>query len=355
MFIFPVSHWSSAAASAGILQSAPQQGEITIPAGSTSNTLTISSVTTANTVLLFDGWQTDNTGSQGRELFPIIALTNSTTITATRNTSNVSFGVTVRFTVVEFKSSAITSIQSGTISNGSGGTTATATITSVNTARAVTFIYGFTTTGASTTYTSMMNRLDLTNSTTVTSTKNASGSALTVGYAVVEFAAGIINSIQQRAVTLTTANTSDTDTITSVTMANTMLVYTGTSSSSNSADNSLYTLQLASATQVTLTRGSISTNTRTIGYTVVEFVSGILNSVQRGTTPMNSVNSADTTITSVNTAKSACNFCGFVAISGGTDTRWSTVKLLDATHVRCQRNTAGAVTMTPAWEIVEFV
>jgi len=75
--------YSLTAASYVVRASSNQRGSITMAAGVTSNTATISSVTTTRATLHFIGTQ-DNTNGEGlvRE-----DMTNATTVTATRNLS----------------------------------------------------------------------------------------------------------------------------------------------------------------------------------------------------------------------------------------------------------------------------
>ena len=176
-----------------------QPVSITIATGATSNTATITSVVTTNTVLIFGGFSTSWVGAPDN-YFPNrfkarLELTNATTVTAYRNTSDGSFTVTVTGTAIEFYPGNITSVQRGTITmNGGEGASKTATITSVNTAKAVVVFLGQTT--PSNNAGNPANnisadlhcaRLDLTNATTVTATTNATNGDVTVGYQVVEW------------------------------------------------------------------------------------------------------------------------------------------------------------------------
>ena len=80
-----------------------QYGTVTIASGATSGTATITSVDTSKSVLGFLGFTTavDSSGVQNR-VFPRITLTNATTVTATRDTSDPGKSVTVSFVVTEF-------------------------------------------------------------------------------------------------------------------------------------------------------------------------------------------------------------------------------------------------------------
>lgn len=333
-----------------------QQVAITIGTGATSNTATISAVDTSKSVIIWNGFNTDHTGSSAAEVFTRIALTNATTVTASRNTSSGSFSVIVRATVVEFTSSMVNSVQAGTIAFNTSQTSNTATITSVNTSYATVLWLGAITDYTSNSANTVLSSVQLTNATTVTANRNtAGGTNMTVGYMVVEFQAAVIQSIQPRAVTLATNATSSTDTISSVSTGNTLLLHNGSTAVSANWANAFYYTSLAGSTSVTLARTGTSSTSRTIYYTVLEFVSGVLNSLQRSTTAISGT-SADTTITGVNTAKTLCNWCGQHTLNTASQYQniFATAKLLDATTVRGEKNST-STSSTASWEAVEFV
>lgn len=335
-----------------------QTFEITIAASSTSNIATITSVNTGNAVIFFAGFTSAETSVTYQDFLSRAELTNATTVTVYRNTSTTN-SITVRGTVVEFTSAAIASVQAGTITIPSGTASATATISSVNTSNSVVFYLGFTASGAGISSLNYFTSLTLTNATTVTASRNAapSGITTTVGYCVVNFASGITNSIQQRSVTLSSSTTSDTDTISSINTGNAILIYGGGTTSATAVATFLYNLQLTNSTTVTLSRGGTNAGSRTVNYTVLEFAGGVLNSLQRGTLAMTNATSADATITSVNTAKTVCNWTGLSSnlSSNAPNECFSTVKLLSATDVRAEVNTAASgITATPGYEVVEF-
>jgi hypothetical protein len=85
-----------------------QRGTITIAASATTGTATISSVNTGKSVLHLLGWtQTyEQSATSGTHryprMFPRIALTDATTVTATRNSSDSAETVTVSYEVIEY-------------------------------------------------------------------------------------------------------------------------------------------------------------------------------------------------------------------------------------------------------------
>lgn len=86
----------------GVLKTNAQRGAIDLTSA-TSNTATITSVTTSKTILNYTGFRTtnNNTLQNCNIIFPKITLTNGTTVTATRNTSD-SFGNNTGYEIIEF-------------------------------------------------------------------------------------------------------------------------------------------------------------------------------------------------------------------------------------------------------------
>jgi hypothetical protein len=356
MFSFPVTLFSDAGTppppSSYIVSI--QQVAITIATNGTSGTATISSVNTANTVILWGGFTTTVSATGMREFLPAITLTNATTVTASRIFASVSGSITVYATVVEFAASAIQSIQSGSIAITGSNTTATATISSVTTANAAVFFEGFTTTSSGTSAGVIVGTLELTNSTTVTVTRASTGLTATHNYTVVEFKPGVLSSIQKRSITMNTSATSNTDTISSVNTGNTLLLYNGIFTTLNTWADFLYSLQMTNSTTVTLTRNGTSTTSRTLKYTVLEFASGVINSLQQNTSSFSGSSPVDTTITSVNTGKSAALFLGSHTAATVANDRFSSVNLLNSTTLRNLKSTA-TTAATNSWQVIEFV
>ena len=155
-----------------------------------------------------------------------------------------------------------------------------------------------------------LNELSLTNngSNTIV-TAVAGGGVCTVGYQVVQFASGIVNSLQQISASTSAATATNTTSITSVVAANTLLAWGGTGGQSTLAYNNLMQYaQLGSgtnATSVTSTSQAAHLGNKTTNYTAVEFVPGIISavsgnlSIPSGTSATAST-SADPTVSFVN-------------------------------------------------------
>ena len=345
--IFPVSFFKTG----GLLNSDTQYVEVTIAAGATSGTATITAVGSL-AFIVYNGETTPILN--GNTSWCRVELTNSTTVTALRNTLDASDTVTARVCVVDPKSGLVSSVQQGTIALTATNATNTATISSVDTARSIVIWLGFLTSNTTAANTSSYTAVDLTDATTVTATRNATSNAVTVGYVVVQFASGIITSVQKRSVTMTTNATTTADTISAVTTANTVLFYNGVHSSVGAFVSSMYRLELTSTTNVNLTRTGASTTTKTVKYTVCEFASGVLNSLQRNTTSISGATSADTAVSAVTVGKTLLMVANYSTTGSTVDESWPSGKLNSTTQVRGQKNTA-VQTSVIAWTLAEFV
>lgn len=164
-----------------------QQFVTTSTAASTTDTATITSVTTGNSFLVFGNFTSSAGGNGGPAKFAFWrTLTNGTTVTMTRNNSTTetrtNYGA-----VVEFKTGVLNNIQRGSIVLSSVASN-TATITSVATANSFCSYLGFQSAAAGSAPDTLWHKIALTNATTTTVTRNTAGStSSTVGYEVVEF------------------------------------------------------------------------------------------------------------------------------------------------------------------------
>lgn len=154
-----------------------QRGMIDL-GGATSATATVTAVSLLNSRLRFlsvdNNW---NSGPQLQYEMPRLELTNETTITATRFAVG-GLVARVNWELTEYAPGVLKAVQRGTISIGSGAATATATITGVDTAKTEMDFLGFST--DATTDESGWARVELTNGTTVTSTRRGTGAFTTI-------------------------------------------------------------------------------------------------------------------------------------------------------------------------------
>ncbi len=327
---------------------------VTIGSGQFSNTATITEVS-AKAVLIPAGRRTTST-TDNRGAFANIILTDATTVTASRGNSTAA--ATVSCYVFDAGDDLVDTVQYGSITL--SGTSATATISSVDTTRTFPLFLGewvSTNFGAADDY---LSAVDLTNSTTVTASRGDSGGSNFVKFVVCELLANVLESnVQHRAPSITGTNTSDTDTISSVDVDNTILAWGGclTSTTGATMANGATRAELTAATTVTLTRGGSGSVTRVPKYTVVEFIPGVLNSIARDTQNITSGTTNDDTITAVDLDFAAVMQTGFINISGTVNDNsemLNTSLLTSITNVRAERDTSTTDDAGSAYEVWEF-
>lgn len=160
-----------------------QRGTITIANGASTNTAALSpAVDVSTSRIRFLGCSTnDGTSSMGR-----IALTNGTTVTATRAGANNS--TLVSYEVTEYWPGVLKQVQRGTIALPAATASATATITtSTALASEVDYLGSTVADAGAPTNQENNNRLTLTNATTVTAARSSSSFDAVVGFQVTEF------------------------------------------------------------------------------------------------------------------------------------------------------------------------
>lgn len=343
------------------LNTAPQVVEITIPTGATSATATISAVSSL-AAILWCGFTTDNTGATGNSIFPRIELTNSTTVTAYRNTSSATLTVTVRGVVLDPAGSLsatpfVSSVQHGTIDLSGVQTSNTATITTVDLTRSTVIYQGYTMGGGGGNVNSSTCYLDLQDASTVRARRASSGLVtMRVGFSVWEFDASVIQSVQEILITLANANQEDITTVSSVDPANTMLFFGGNNSAGGAIWSScMHRAQLTAPTQVTTGRIGTGAGTRNIALTLVELVPGIIQKIQTGGTNISTSTPVDQSIATINEQNTAAYLSGqYCALNTlGADNVFCTVKLQDDDTLRIQKT--GTVNLSNAgWEVAQF-
>ncbi len=329
-----------------------QQVSITIAGGSTTGTATISAVG-SQAFIVRQGQTETNSAIAYTTGVARVTLTNSTTVTATRNSSDATKTITVNCAVVDATTNLVTSVQFGTVAV--AGTSGTATITSVDTTKAAVFFLGMSTT-LSTNLNRVMGNVVLTNATTVTGNLGSTGTTTTLGFCVVVFAAGALQSaVQPFNATSTSSSTAETITVSSVTANNTMVAYGGTAIASSTYASMLQWGTLTNGTTYTLTRNSSSGSSHAPSITVIEFVAGVLKSnAQRGSILMDSVASNTATITAVGTTNTLVNYTGISTSATAPDEMWADITQTNGTTLTAAKNTAGSTKSTVGYEVLEF-
>jgi hypothetical protein len=334
-----------------------QQFSITIASGSLTGTATISAVG-SGAFILFGGINPSN-GSNPSLAFAYVTLTNSTTITATRNTSTSGTVVVTGSIVDGDTTNLIKSVQYGTVSIGAASTSGTAAINAVTNGNTAIHLLGWK--SASTILSPQAEYPVLTLSgTTVTATRqsSASGAALTVGFVAIEFQGTALNqNVQNVAATSSASVTSYTAAITSVVVNNSICIYGGMAAAGATPANTKQYGTLTSSTVLTANINTAVAIAKKYNCTVVEFISGVLNSaVQRNTTTLTGATSNTSTITGVTRGDSAISWLGnsTTVATSALDQAEGDAVLTSGTVVTLAKVTATG-NITGSWEVAEFV
>ena len=332
--------------------------------GVNSNTATISAVNASRSFLVYAGSLTSATNSahraQGRAV-----ITSSTVVTAYRNDSSQNNSWCGY--VVEMDSGTIDAVEFGTVSLGTGDSSQTATLSgSFTTTQSAVFFLGQESTSTSTTnrMTAVRSRIKLTNATTVTAYKTQTGTdtGLVVGFVAVKFNSSKIASVQHVECNETGTNTSWNATISSVSTANCLVAYGG-STNTGSNNNGNYTVAgaLTGATTVTGYTNTTASQTKYFNCVVIEFNSGVINSNQN-VVEAGLAGSASTSVTeTISTVSAPKSIVGYMGVTYNTaSATWAhlSVKttLTASTTVTTERTGTSSVTDLTAYaRVTEFV
>ena len=163
-------------------------------------------------------------------------------------------------------------------------------------------------------------------------------------------ASSLVKSVQRGSIALGAA-ASATATVTAVDLANSVVTYGGASCSGSVSTAAITNTRVAltNATTVTGTRQTADAVTTSVTYEVVEWMPGVVKSVQSGTV----IHGTPATITSVNTAKTVV-FFGGNSVANATQANLNvTVTLTNATTVTAV-NDGGNTHATASFMVVEF-
>lgn len=246
----------------------------------------------------------------------------------------------------------VKSVQYVDITLGSGVTSNTATITSVDATRSFVVLDGTTTTITAQNGATTQARIELTNATTVTAVRNTGTSSVTVRGMIVECFSAFVNSVQNGTISIS-ASTSGTATVTAVTTANAVAIYLGeTTTSTSTIANWATRLTLTNSTTITATVNTSSTCT--VGYSLIDFVSGTVNSVQQvSTTSTSAATTMTTTISSVTTGNCLL-FYGGQTNANANYANLHSADLTNATTVTWTRNGTSTNSRTSNVTVVDF-
>ncbi len=165
-------------------------------------------------------------------------------------------------------------------------------------------------------------------------------------------ASSLVKSIQRGTISISSA-TSNTATITAVDLDASVLFYGGVTDAAGTESSIGYArVELTNATTVTGVRASTDVAATVVNYEVIEYLPGVLKSVQRGTITTGS-SPTDATITEVNANKSFVSCLGAVITDATTSTALHTrIKLQNGTTVRAETDTAD--NQVTGYQVTEF-
>jgi hypothetical protein len=331
-----------------------QHFAITIASGNTAGTATINAVG-SGAFILYGGCAPSTANNPSRSQARL-TKTNSTTITATRN-SGTSSTLVIKGCIIDGDTTnLIESVQYNTVTL-TGVSSNTASISSVTNANTALHFLGQSSSNSTWDGSACNVRLSL-SGTTVTADRTLGLDNIIVSFVAIEFKGSTLNQSVQNISTSSGTPASWTTTINSVDTNNAITLYAGLSidNTSTSPAACLVRGYITSSTVFTCDNNSADIRIRTYNATVVEFVSGVLNSnVQRGTTTLTGVTSNTTSITSIDETVTGISYLGqssssTTAVLNRAETN---VELGAMDEVLVTKNTATANTTT-SWEVFEF-
>lgn len=249
----------------------------------------------------------------------------------------------------------IVSAQQVTITIGSLASSATATISAVDTSKSFLVFGGYTTTSSVRNVSACQPRIELTNGTTVTAYRDStiSTTSTTVKCTVLEFNSRFIKSVQRGTISIAGTN-SATATISAVDPANSVSIYLGSTCTNTTTSNSFFISYnvLTDATTVTATTAAVSNST--VGFCVVEFQPNIIKSVQQNV--FTSTSSATVETSSINTVSlnDSVMFFGGYSTLASAFVNIGYCRLAAPNSISFEREGTATFTRTYSNTVVEF-
>lgn len=294
-----------------------------------------------------------------------VEFSSDSQVIATRNSLPFACVVSASAWVVEFNSSKITTIQTGSLTIGASSASIVATLpTSIDKTKAIILNNGSRGLGnnapADHAYCSQI--VSLVDSTTIRGNRGlASANTSICNYTIIEFATGVLNSApQQVTVTGSASGTDQTVTISAVDASQSIcfprgLMFLDSLVQSNA--DCVY-LTLTDSTTVTGVHNTAGA-TGAISETITEFVSGSIKSIQRGTItlPNTSTTSVNATVNAVDTSKSILLLHGSSGTSAGSLSTIDEVpngKIIDSTTIQAYRGLGVDRQCIVSYELIEF-
>lgn len=171
--------------------------------------------------------------------------------------------------------------------------------------------------------------------------------------------AGLIQNLQPFAITIASAGTSNTGTVTSVDTTRSTIVYGGVQSgdtSSSDGTNDFCTFVLTNATTITITRTGTGAFTLIGKGTLIQWKSGVVKSISQGTIVIGSGSTSNTaSFTAVTSGNAIVLFGGLTTSTNGTTGQLlARTALASTTTASATRNTSTTNTVTVGYCMFEF-
>ncbi len=251
-------------------------GTITMGLGDTTLASSSFNLTKANCAVVYLGASCAITSDLYNRAHTTLSITGSdTAVTVTAVRGFASSVIVVSFAIIEFESSAITSIQENKIDMIATETTQTASLTAVTAANTMSLWSGWQTSNTGSTYDSSVSRVQFDSTTQVsvdrgTSTGTASGVITTV-----EFATSVFTSVERLQTTMGAGETTTDVTLgTTLTDTSTAFInYLGFSiaATADVAPNIHFaTVEILNTTTIRIIRNTASANSLTVSYEVIQ-------------------------------------------------------------------------------------
>lgn len=246
----------------------------------TSGTSTASSsfnATKANCAVVFLGVSTPDTADSYDRSHPTLSITGvDTAVTVTATKTDGATNIIVSFAIIEFQTSAITSINEEKMDMIATELTATATITAVTAANTMCLWGGWQSDQIGAVYDSAACSVKLDSTTQVSVTRGASTGACSGVVTVVEFSSSVFTSIERLQTTMGSGETTTDVTLgTTLTDTDTAFInYLGFNLLDASQDvnpaQQFATIEILSTTTIRIIRNTARDNALTVSYEVVQ-------------------------------------------------------------------------------------
>lgn len=337
-----------------------QQFSITIASAASTGTAIISAVGSGAFILW--GGENPSTASTDSQDLAYLQLTNSTTITATRNGAASGDTIVIKGSIIDGDTSnLIKSVQQGTISFSSAQTSNTATISPVTVGNAAVHFLGHSSANISLLIDEDWCRISL-SGTTVTATRSTSGASLTCAFEIIEFQGTALtaNAVQQVSASSSTSVTSFTASLTNnVVMNNAISIYGGSTIASvtTSPATGLMSGALSATGTFTVSVNTGVADAKVYNASIVEFNSGVLNSaVHRSTTTLTAATSNTSALSpTVNASYAGLSWLNNTATATLADLNeaYGAGALTNGSTVTVTKNSS-LTNITGSWEEFEF-